>query len=67
MARKANDYTYRVSWSEEDSNFIATVAEFPSLSCVDDQQEGALHGLADLVEDVLVDMAERGGVPPTPL
>ena len=67
MAHKANEYTYRVFWSEEDSSFIATVAEFPSLSCVDDRQEGALHGLVDLVEDVLVDMAERGEVPPIPL
>lgn len=27
-----NKYTYQVSWSEEDQEYVATVAEFPSLS-----------------------------------
>ena len=25
-------YTYRVEWSEDDQEFVGTVAEFPSLS-----------------------------------
>ncbi len=28
----ATHYTYRVSWSAEDGEHVATVAEFPSLS-----------------------------------
>lgn len=28
-------YTYRVSWSEEDAEFVATCAEFPGLSWLD--------------------------------
>ena len=29
-------YTYRVSWSSEDGEHLATVAEFPSLSWLDE-------------------------------
>lgn len=30
--RDLNHYTYRVTWSAQDEEFLATVAEFPSLS-----------------------------------
>lgn len=30
-----NKFTYQVSWSEEDQEYVATVAEFPSLSWLD--------------------------------
>ena len=67
MNRSAREYTYRVYWSAEDACFVATVAEFPSLSCVDDSQEAALRDMVDLVDDTLRDMRERGETPPIPL
>lgn len=64
---KADKYTYRVLWSDEDRAYVATVAEFPSLSCVEDSQAEALAGLVDLVADVLTDMRETGEESPVPL
>lgn len=64
---EANEYTYRVFWSTEDKGFVATVAEFPSISCVEDTQESALCGLVDLVRSILRDMVEQGERPPAPL
>lgn len=49
-------YTYRVSWYEPDEEFVATVAELPSLSWLDTTQEKALKGLKDLLNEVLNDM-----------
>ena len=66
MAR-ADEYTYRVFWSGEDGAFVATVAEFPSLSCVEDSQIEALAGLVSLVDDVIADIEGSGEEPPVPL
>ncbi len=44
-------YTYRVTWSVEDGEFVATCAEFPSLSRLADSQAAALQGLVDLAAD----------------
>ncbi len=67
MDVEATQYTYRVFWSDEDACFIATVAEFPSLSFVADSQVDALQGAVVLVHDVLEDMRSDGEMPPTPL
>ena len=37
---EVSHYTYRVAWSVEDSGFVATVAEFPSLSWLAPSQVG---------------------------
>lgn len=62
---KADHYTYRVRWSTEDSAFIGTVAELPSLSWVAQTQNGAFDGIRDLVGSVLDDMVSSGETPPT--
>ena len=64
---RAEDYTYRVFWSVEDEAFIGTVAEFPSLSCVEESQVGALSGVVALVAVVLDDMDALGEEAPIPL
>jgi hypothetical protein len=38
-------YTYRVTWSVEDHEFVATCLEFPSLSWLAPTQVDALTGL----------------------
>ena len=63
----ATHYTYRVSWSAEDGEFVATVAEFPSLSWLAPTQLEALSGIADVVRDVLTDLAASGEAIPEPL
>ncbi|MCO8128212.1 type II toxin-antitoxin system HicB family antitoxin [Acidimicrobiia bacterium EGI L10123] len=60
-------YAYRVRWSAEDGEFVATVAEFPSLSWLDEDQTEALRGLVALVADVVEDMRASGEPVPEPI
>lgn len=60
-------YTYQISWSEEDSEYVATVLEFPSLSWLDPERTQAEQGLLNLVAAILADRAESGEKIPTPL
>jgi len=57
MAEKNDEYTYRVTWSEDDNEYVSLCAEFPSLSWLADTPEKALKGIRKLVADVLSDMA----------
>jgi predicted HicB family RNase H-like nuclease len=57
-------YTYRVTWSEEDQEFVGTCAEFPSLSHLAATRADALRGVEQLVADVVAEMQEAGSVPP---
>ncbi|NQT72046.1 MAG: toxin-antitoxin system HicB family antitoxin [Chloroflexi bacterium] len=61
------NYTYRVLWSEEDQEFIGLVAEFPSLSWLENTQLKALSGIIKLVGEILEEMEESGETPPAPL
>ncbi|MDH6291069.1 type II toxin-antitoxin system HicB family antitoxin [Rhodococcus opacus] len=60
-------YTYRVTWSEPDGEFVGTVAEFRSLSWLADTQNEALDGIVTVVREVLDDMASTGERPPVPI
>lgn len=60
-------YAYRVVWSAEDGEYVATVAEFPSLSWLDQDQAGALRGLVKVVAGVVADMEKHGETVPVPL
>jgi predicted HicB family RNase H-like nuclease len=60
-------YTYRVSWSTEDNEHVATVIELPSLSWLANTPVEALTGLAALVHDVVADMIANGEPVPEPL
>ena len=55
-------YTYRVEWSEEDQEFVGTVAEFPSLSCLADSSLEALSGIQHVVLQA-IDISEEEGKP----
>ncbi|QTX03416.1 type II toxin-antitoxin system HicB family antitoxin [Agromyces archimandritae] len=63
----ADHYTYRVRWSAEDDEFVGTVAEFPSLSWLAEDQAEAFQGIRDLVAEVLDDMRDSGEMPPEAL
>lgn len=67
MAKFIDRYTYRVTWSEEDHEYVGMCAEFPSLSWLEGTQEGALSGIRSLVRECLNDMEENGELIPEPL
>ena len=49
-------YSFHVTWSPEDAEFIATCVEFPSLSWLAGTPEEALTGLRIVVDEVVDDM-----------
>ncbi|MDO5513025.1 type II toxin-antitoxin system HicB family antitoxin [Corynebacterium sp.] len=59
-------YTYRISWSPADGDYVATCAEFPSLSWLSPSQVEALTGLQLLIRDAVSDMVESGEPVPVP-
>lgn len=59
-------YSYRVTWSAEDGEFVATCLELPALSWLAPTQIEALQGLEAVVTDVLSDMAEQDEEIPVP-
>ena len=67
VKRKNDFYTYRVTWSEEDKEFVGLCAEFPSLSWLAGTQEEALRGINEVVTEVIVDMESNGEDLPQPL
>ena len=70
MAQKNDNrdkYTYRVTWSEEDSEYVGLCAEFPSLSWLAETSEETLKGVSALVQEVTLDMRNNGEPIPEPL
>ena len=60
MALKNDRYTYRVTWSEDDNEYVGLCAEFPSLSWLAKKPEVALKGIRQLVKNVIKDMEKQG-------
>ncbi len=60
-------YTYRVTWSAEDDEYVATCLELPSLSWLAGTQEDALRGLRDVVAEVVNDLQDSAEPVPDPL
>lgn len=52
-------YSYRVTWSDNDGEFVGLCAEFPSLSWLSKSQDAAFKGIRKLVADVLKDMTQQ--------
>ncbi len=48
-------YTYRVTWSAEDNEYVATCAELPSLSWLAPDPAKALAGITRLAASVVED------------
>jgi predicted HicB family RNase H-like nuclease len=67
MALRNDRYTYRVTWSEDDNEYVGLCAEFPSLSWLATKPEVALKGIRKLVEDVVKDMKGQGEAVPEPI
>lgn len=67
MTLKQDRYTYRVTWSEEDEEYVGLCAEFPALSWLAATPEEALHGIRQVVAEVVVDLKRNQEVVPEPL
>ncbi|MEK6672201.1 MAG: toxin-antitoxin system HicB family antitoxin [Nitrospirota bacterium] len=67
MTQKNNKYTYRVTWSEEDAEYVGLCAEFPSLSWLAHTPEAALKGTRKLVNEVVADMLRNEEPVPEPI
>ena len=67
MSLKADRYTYRITWSEDDREYVGLCAEFPSLSWLARSPEAALGGIRKAVEESVADMRKNGKTPPAPL
>lgn len=59
-------YTYRVTWSEEDQEYVGLCAEFPSLSWLASSPEAVLRGIRGVVADVVTDMKKSHEPIPDP-
>ena len=64
---KNDRYTYRVTWSEEDAEYIGLCVEFGSLSWLAPTPKEALEGIRQVVADVVADMKANGEVAPEPI
>ncbi|WP_237673510.1 DUF1870 family protein [Vreelandella profundi] len=66
MNPDSQHYSYSITWSEDDQQFVGLCSEFPSLSWLSDSQEDALKGIARTVQDALADMGNDSELIPRP-
>ena len=67
MVKVEDRYTYRVTWSEEDQEYVGLCAELSSLSWLEKTPEKALAGIRKLVKECLTDMQANGEAVPEPV
>ena len=67
LIKQTDNYTYRITWSEEDKEYIGLCAEFPSLSWLADTQEASLQGIIHLVGEAVSDMRANNEKIPQPI
>ena len=67
MPLRNDHYTYRVTWSEEDREYVGLCAEFPSLSWLSKTPESALKGIRNVVATIIKDMKKNNEEIPQPL
>lgn len=59
-------YTYKVSYSEDDQEYVGLCSEFPSLSWLSESSGGAFSGIKVLVTEVVSDMKANNETIPKP-
>jgi predicted HicB family RNase H-like nuclease len=67
MMLRNDRYTYRVTWSEEDNEYVGLCAEFPSLSWLEPSPEEALKGIRQTVARIVADLRKSKEPIPEPL
>lgn len=59
----ADHCTYRVHWSGEDEEYVATVADQPSVSWPAEDRVEAFNGIQRAAKEIVADMRARPGPP----
>lgn len=67
MSLQNDHYTYRVTWSESDKEYVGLCAEFPSISWLDSTPEKALKGVRRVVSECVIDLLSNHEPIPEPL
>ena len=67
MSLRIDRYAYRITWSDDDQEFVGLCAEFPGLSWLAKKPEDALKGIRKVVKTVVLDMESCGESPPSPI
>jgi predicted HicB family RNase H-like nuclease len=67
MTLKDDRYTYRVTWSEDDKEYVGLCAEFPCLSWLARTPEAALKGIRKVVAEAVKEMQKEGEAVPEPI
>jgi len=67
MGKNIDRYTYRVTWSEEDEEYVGLCAEFPSLSWLEKSPEKALSGIRNVVKETVADLKKSKESVPEPI
>jgi predicted HicB family RNase H-like nuclease len=60
-------FTYRITWSQEDNEYVGLCVEFPGLSWLEPIPEDALKGIRQVVAQVVADMEAGGESVPEPI
>lgn len=60
-------YTYRITWSADDEEFVGLCAEFPSLSFLAATRTAALDGIVNTVSTIIDDLNDNHEPIPTPI
>lgn len=60
-------HAYKIAWSSDDGQYIASCLEFPSLSWLDEDEVEAMRGIRDLVAETVQDMIANGEDVPEPI
>ena len=64
---KPTSFTCRVTWSEEDEEYVGLCAEFPSLSWLAASPEEVLAGIRAVGAEAVADMQANGETAPEPI
>lgn len=67
IKKKMDKYTYRITWSGEDGEYVGLCAEFPGLSWLAATPEAAFSGIYNAVREAVEDMRTAGEAVPEPL
>ena len=67
MPKEVDRYTYRVTWSDEDQEYVGLCAELSNLSWLEATPEGALKGIRTLARKVVADLKHNGEPIPEPM
>ena len=67
MSLKNDRYIYRVTWSDDDNEYVGFCSEFPSLSWLAKTPEAALKGVRKVVAEIVENMLHSGETVPDPI